>query len=320
MRKAIMAAVALTFASFAPVGPASADPARVSSASAYGLSATGLVSISPTILTDPCCAQPPDSDIIVPPKLVNIPLGSLALAGVVGVDAHAHRADDLVPQLAGVPTTNLLSEPTTLVGNNAQGFAKTAGAALVFNAGTNPDPITTALALLLNETGGLLGADAISAEAAAKCVNGAPVFDTGFQIVGLGGLVGAPLNPLAQTLLGAVLALLPEGSTLSSIISITPGEVIPLPDGIAINGLRIRVPLLNEDIIISHAEAHMPTNCAVEVAAQPTGPGPVAPVGPRGQLASTGSNVPFLPIGLVMVTMAAVGTGIARRSRRTSTI
>ena len=175
----------------------------------------------------------------------------------------------------------------------------------------------------MNATGGLLGADAISAEAVAKCVNNQPVFDAGFQVAGLGGLLGAPLNPVAQSLLNILLGLIGPGASLSSIITIAPGVVTPLADGIAIDGLRVSVPLLNENIVISHAEAHMPPGCRVPP------PAPHHPVGPPGGgsgagggtgLAATGSNVPYLPMGIVLVTTGLLGTGVVRQSRRTSAL
>jgi hypothetical protein len=323
--KRALAAVSLvtslaTFIAFG-TGPAMAEPARASSARGVGLSATGLVAIGPTVVAT--AAAPPDQDVAVAPKLLNVPLGSLALAGVVGSDAHAHQADNLGSILGPVPTNNL-SRPVALQGVSALGFAKTAGAALVFNAGTNPDAIRVALANLLNATGGLLGADAISAEAVAKCVNNQPVFDAGFQVAGLGGLLGAPLNPVAQSLLNILLGLIGPGASLSSIITIAPGVVTPLADGIAIDGLRVSVPLLNENIVISHAEAHMPPGCRVPPATPPAHHG--GPGGPGGGgvggtgLAATGSDVPYLPMGIVLVTLGLLGTGVVRRSRRASAL
>jgi hypothetical protein len=321
MRKMLGVAVALAVSFAAGMTPASGDAASSSSASAYGLSASGLVPISPTITA--AAAQPPDQDVLKPPALLTIPLGGLALSGTVGADAHAHQADNLQPVLGGAPASTA-SDPTTPVGVNAVGLAKTEGLAVVFN-NTGVDAISTLLAQLTSATGGLVGADAVVAEAVAKCVNNQPVFDTGFQVAGLGGLVGDVLDPVVQQLLDTLLGLLGPDATLSAIVSIEAGRVTPLADGVAVDGLVVRVPLLNEEIVVSHAEAHMPGSCGVAppTTVQPTGPGPIAPVGqvaPAASLASTGSDVPYLPLAAVMLGAAFVLRRITRRRPQRNSI
>jgi hypothetical protein len=317
MRRGLAVAVALAVTFAMATGPAAADPANNSSASAYGLSATGLIPISPTITAE--ASQPPDEDVVETPQLLEVPLGGLALAGVVGVDAHAHQADDIVPVTAAVPATPGTSDPVILTGVNAQGLAKTAGASLVFSDPGGLDPVRVLLAQISSALGGLLGADAVVAEAVATCVNNQPVFETGYQVAGLGGLVGDVLDPVVQQLLSTLLGLLGPDAVLSSVISIEAGRVTPLADGVAIDGLVVSVPLLNQEIIISHAEAHMQANCAVAPPEppQPTGPGAIAPRGdvaaPAASLAVTGSEVPYLPIGAGMVAAAFLIRYVVRR-------
>ncbi|HVF14034.1 MAG TPA: hypothetical protein VM942_05500 [Acidimicrobiales bacterium] len=251
-----------------------------------------------------------------PPALLTVPLGSLALAGAVGADAHAHRADDLpVTLLPAVVPVSATGDPTTLVGVNAQGLAKTAGLGVAFNAPGSIDPI----AVLLSQIGGLVTADAVVAEAVAKCVNNQPVFETGFQVVGLGGVVGDVIDPVVQGLLDLLLPLLGPGSVLSAVVSVELGRVTPLADGVAIDALVISVPLLNEEIIVSHAEAHMAANCSVAPPPAPpqaTGPGPIAPTG---LLAATGSDVPFVPLAVAMIGSAFVLRRVVRRPEAAST-
>jgi hypothetical protein len=334
MRKTLLAAVsfatslATLFA--ASAGPAAADPARASAASAYGLSASGLLPISPTITTS--SAFPPGGDnnanaplSTVPPTLLTVPLGTLVLAGAVGVTANAHQADDITPALVGVPNqpcggTNC-SEPTSQTPDNTRGLAKTAGLGVVFN--PNPANIpggqaaADAITTLMQRLGGLVTADAVTAEAVARCVNNQPSFDVGFQVAGLGGLVGGIVNSALQPALDVVIGLVGPGAPLSSVVSVTPGVTTLLADGVAIDGLRVDIGLLNVHLAISHAEAHMPPGCGVAVAKPPTGPGGVAPAG---RLASTGSDVPFLPLGLGLVGAAVLTGGVARRSRRRATV
>ncbi|MDQ6798582.1 MAG: hypothetical protein M3011_11300, partial [Actinomycetota bacterium] len=108
MRKAFLAAMALvtSMATFyaAAAGPAAAEPANADSSGAYGLAATGALAISPTITT--ASAFPPGGDNSVngnfggpSPTLLTLPLGTLALAGAVGVEANSHTADDITPEL-----------------------------------------------------------------------------------------------------------------------------------------------------------------------------------------------------------------------------
>ena len=314
MRKSLLAAVSLVTSTLtmfaAAAGPAAADPASAAAASAYGLSATGLVAISPTITT--AATFPPGQDteaVGPPPALLTVPLGSLAFAGVITVNANAHQPDDITPALTGVPATAQTSDPVTLAPVNARGIAKTAALGVVL---TSADPILNAALQLLQEAQGLLTADAVTAEAVAKCVNNQPVFETGYQIAGLGGIVGGVLNDTVQSLLDTVLGLIGPDAALSSIIEISPGVVTQTATGVAIDGLRISVPLLNETIVISHAEAAMPPGCGVAAAAPP----PAADRG--GRLAATGTDTPLLPIGAGLMGAAAVTYGVVRRSRRTA--
>lgn len=303
MRKRLAVAVALAVTIAVGMAPVSAEPASSSSGSSYGLSASGLLPIAPTITA--AAAQPPDSDVVQPPALLTIPLGGLALSGTVGADAHAHRVDNLPVVLGGVTPTANAGDPTTLTPVNSQALAKTEGLSVLFSDPGGVDPIRILLAELSTAVGGLVGADAVSAEAVAKCVNNQPVFETGYQVAGLGGLVGDLIDPLVQQLLDTILALLGPGSVLSAIVSVEAGRVTPLADGVAIDGLVISVPLLNQEIIVSHAEAHMTSNCGIAPppTVQPTGPGGIAPRGQltTGALAATGSDVPFVPLAAVMI-------------------
>ncbi len=302
MRRVLTGLVALAVCFTAGTMPAAGDPASSSSASAFGLAATGLLPISPTITAS--ASQPPDEDVVSPPTLLTVPLGGLALSGTIGVDAHAHQADDLQPVLGTIDATET-SNPTELTNVNAQSLAKTEGLAVLFNdPGGDPagTAIRTLLAQLSDVAGGLVAADAVVAEAVAKCVNNQPVFEVGYTVAELGGLVGRLLDPVVQPVLALLLQLLGEDAPLSAIISVEAGRVTPLSDGVAVDGLVVRIPLLDQEIIVSHAEAHMPGNCAV-TPPEPTGPGDIAPKGdaPRRTLATTGSDFPYLPLAAVML-------------------
>ena len=324
MRKAFLAAAALatglvTFYA-AAVGPAAAEPANNGNGSAYGVSASGLIAVSPTITTS--ASQPPDTDAPVS-SLVAVPLGGLAFDGTVSVNARAHQADDIVPETLTVPVVPCAglacSEPVTLTPVNIAAIASAENVGLLFTApeGTVAGTELDLLGQLTGELGGLLTASSISSEAVAKCVDGQPVFDAGFQVAGLGGLIGGVLSPALQIVLDLLFTLIGPGAALSSIVSIAPGVVTLFPDGIAIDGAVISVPLLDQVITVAHSEVHMAADCTV--VAPPTTAPPRGPGGPRGRLASTGSETPFLPIGVGLVALALVGAGVVRRSRKTAT-
>ncbi len=323
MRKAFLAAVSLvtglvTFYA-AAAGPAAAEPARESRSAAYGLAAEGLIEIAPTITTE--SAFPPGGDNAISgnfgspsPTLLTLPLGNLALAGAVGVVANSHQADDVVPESAIFPDDPPTSSPVTLGPVNTRALAKTAGLGLVFTA---PEGSIDPIAIALQALPGLLTADAVTSEAVARCVDGQPVFDVGYQVAGLGGLVGGILDPVVQGLLDLLLGLIGPDAVLSDIISIAPGVVTPLADGVAIEGLVISVPLLDETIVISHSEVHMAADCTVITAPPTSGPTTGGPT--SGRLASTGSDTPFLAIGMGLTAVALVGAGLVRRSRKAAT-
>lgn len=300
MRKIVVAMVALALP-FVGAGPASADPARTSAAGAFGIAGTGLLAIPPTPTAT--ATQPPDTNIplTVPAPNFNavLPLdvGGLAVDATVAAAAQATRESTIQAALDGV-NDNV----------NARGFARIEGLQLLGEA-----TLIEALGLPLDAPG-LLTAGLIEAEAVATCVNNAPVFDVGFNIVDLELAeidLGAIVDPLLGSLLGAL--------NLPGILEVIQGEQGFLPDGsgVFINALRIRVLGNVQDIVIGHAEARMPANCAVEPPAEPpTGPGDVAPTG---TLAATGSSPLLLPVALGLLATAGGLRYLNRRSRRTST-
>lgn len=281
MKKVIGATFALALA-LAAAAPASADPARASSAYAYGLEATGTLPIART--PESRASQPPDSQL-VRNAVLEVPAQPLAVDANVGTVAVAHRESDIRTSGGGWDPPD--ADPQSLQDVNARGFARTTGLALVVQASALVDAITDDLI-----TQSLVGAEVIQAEAAAKCVDNKAQFDTGYEIIGLG--VAGEEIPLVADLTKALTDLLAPGGVLAPVVTVEKGVVSrPSQDTIAIDALVITVPLLNERIVVSHAEATMPTPCGIEPP-KPTGPGPIAQDTPR--LAATGGEMGTLPL------------------------
>ena len=319
MRKVLTAGFAMAVA-LSAMGPASADPARSSSAGAFGITATlsGTTLIAPTPTA--VAAAPPDAS---EERNSTVPLtaGTLTITGALNAVAQARQADELVfaltpAVLAGAPAGS--SEPITLTAPNTRAFGSAANASVLVSslAGLPAD----AFEFVQSLAGSLVSAGAVQAEAVAKCVGGRPQFDTGFNVVDLR-LAGTQI-PLVGDLVTTVVDLLGPTNPLAGLIAITKGEVVPLADGVGINALRVSVlgspggtPLLS--VVIGHAEVHMPTDCAVAAPAPPTGPGDVAPTG---NLAATGGDFSVTPIvAMVLLGGAFAIRRLTVRARRSST-
>ncbi len=296
MRRVVVAMVALALP-FVGAGPASADPARASAASAFGITATGLLAIPPQPTV--AVSQPPDTGRTVPGNFnatIPLDLGGLAVTGTVDAAGEAARDSRLAAVIEGVND-----------GTNARGFARTTGLQLLGTA-----DLVTAIGGDLLGTSGLLTATAIEAEAVATCVNNTPVFDAGFNILGLEVAdldLGSTLDPLLEQLL--------ESLQLPGILEVDtpdtdPTMIVQTAESITISALRIRILGTTEEIVISQASAAMPVNCAVEPPArEPTGPGPVAPT-----LAATGNSNLVLPVAVGLLFTAYGLRRLNRRSRR----
>lgn len=286
MRK-VFAAVVAVAAVLRFAAPAGADPALQGKASAFGLAATGAIPVSPT---PSVAVDAPDAAI--ENTVLNIPAPPLALSATLTAQAAARIESSLDATLPGV-----------LDGVNARGFAATEDLGLLFTvAGAAPQP--------------LVGAQVLQAEAVARCEGGRAVFDTGSNIVGLtiGGQqvnLGPVLNP--------VLDLLGPGGPLQAVVTVVTNETGTLPGGgVFVNALRISIPVLNVNIVVSHAEARMTTPCGVPPAAPDE---PVAAAGPGGggDLPRTGSNEMLIaPVGLGMLATAVVLRHLNRRARRSA--
>ena len=293
MRKALVAAisVAIFLGAAQPASAQTLEPARASGATAYGITATGLLPISPTPVVT--VAQPPDTGQVLNGNFkgtIPLDLGGIAVNATINAVGEAARDPRLPSTLDGNPDNT-----------SARGFARTEGLSLL-----GENTLLAALGLPLDAPA-LLTASAVEAEAVATCVNGAPVFSTDSRVIGLEVLeldLGAILDPLLSQLLDTL--------NLPGILEIHQNEAGLLPDGsgVFVNALRISVLGTLEEIVVGHAEATMPADCRVPPAAPPT-------TAPGGALAATGSELPTLPLGLAFVGFAVILSRIARRARHT---
>lgn len=312
---ALAAGLALTLgvAFAAPASAQAPGPATQGSASAYGISVGGLVTVAPTPsvrVTTPGQAQ----------EQTVLPINAAPLAINATLRARAEcRVEPTVPTQI---SANAPPSP-----NNCDGFA-----------------ITEGLDVLLSGPAGvgqtsLVKARVIEAEAVARCVAGRGVLATGYNLLGLT-VGGADLGtPLTQTLQPVLELVGPDGA-LAGIVQIAQNEVTRTGDSIAINALHIRVlpaagqggllpglpdlglpvgapvPTAALDIIVSHAEARMPTPCGVAAAARPAGPANLG-AGPVDALPRTGANQMLaVPVAFGLLTTALVLRRVNRRARR----
>ena len=300
MRKALVAAMSMAvfLGAATPAFAQVPEPARASSAGAYGITASGLLPISPTPVVN--VAQPPDTGQQLGTNFnstIPLDLGGIAVNATINAVGEATRD----PRL---PST--LDNPD---GVSARGFARTEGLSLL-----GENNLLTALGLPLDAPA-LLTASAVEAEAVAACVDGEAVFSTDSRVIGLELLeldLGAILDPILAQLLQTL--------NLPGILEIFQDEAGVLPDGsgVFVNALRIRVLGTVEEIVIGHAEARMPDDCRVPPAAPPTTAAPAR--GPGGGLAATGPELPLLPLGLGIVALGVILNRVVRRSTRQTTV
>ena len=268
MKKALVATFVLALVVGLAPSSAGAFAARTSSASADGLrvrlTGSDLIPFTPTVTA----SQPPDTppegnrEAILPLDLDPLDINATGL-----VRADAHRADNIQPIIVE-PGDN---ERVTLGGVNARGYATLEVNDLLLGVDL-PAPLPE-----LNLTS-LLAADAIEAEAVAKCVvdgtgRRPPThaeFDTGYNIVGLE-LADGELTPVEDLVDTILQDLLGTNGALAAIIAVdTPGTdptlIQKVGDTISVTALRVRVlplgggtPLL--EVAFGRASATMPTPC-----------------------------------------------------------
>ena len=299
-------ALALGVAFAAPASAQAPVPATQGSASAYGLSGSGLVTIPAT----------PTASTGTPGLVVNVgvpaSVAPLAVNGTLTARAEC-RVEPVVPKR--IASANIVTP------NNCDGYARTEGLAVLLS-GALPLPSDP-----LAPVPSLVSADLIEGEAVARCVAGRGELATGYNLsdVRIGGQPVEFVNDTAE----AVVELLGPNGLLSPLVTITRNETGTLPGGgIFVNALHIRIlPGAGgvalpgtlgaaQSIIVSHAEARMPSPCGVAAPARPAA-GPGLGAGPVDALPRTGANqMAAVPLALGMLATAVVLRQVNRRARR----
>lgn len=297
---AALAAMSLLVAS---MGNAFGDPAKSSSAFAYGLEATGILPISRTPTAS--ATAPPDNSQENRATL-KVPAAALAVEALLVAKAEAHFNDGtksiLVPP--GRNGTARSFNPTEITDVNTRAYASADNLRVLVNAPGIDCNATPENPLCVSA----VSADAIEAEAVAKCVNNQPVFATGYNRLGLN-VLGINVAGLVNPILDPILALLGQGAALSAVAKVEEGVEEPIMEGgqqvgVTITGLRISVLGTAEVIRVAHAEVRMPRNCAPPVIASP---------GPR--LAQTGGGGLSSLIGASLVMGAVLMMIFVRKFR-----
>lgn len=298
--------MALGVAFAAPASAQAPGPATQGSASAYGLSGSGLVTIPAT----------PTASTGTPGLVVNVGVPAaaapLAINGTLTARAEC-RVEPVVPKR--IASANIMTP------NNCDGYARAEGLAVLLS-GALPLPSDP-----LAPVPSLVSADVIEGEAVARCVNGQGVLATGYNLsdVRIG---GNPVQFINDTVSGVVNLLGPNG-LLAPVVTITQNETGTLPGGgVFVNALHIRIlPGAGgvalpgtlgaaQSIIVGHAEARMPSPCGVAAAARPAA-GPGLGAGPVDALPRTGANEMLaVPVAFGLLTTALVLRRVNRRARR----
>lgn len=294
MRKALIAGLVLSLG-LVFAAPASADPTRSASASAFALEATGLVPITRTPVVT--ASAPPDSGLRR--AILEVPAQPLVTSATGAAQAEGRVLQTLPSTLPGVQG-----------GNNSRGHAIVENLNLLVSPAGAPVPAVLQIAL-------------IEAEAVARCVGRTAVFDTGSRrsVILLN---GAPVQ-LVDDVLNIPFDLLNPTGALAAVISFSENETGTLPGGgVFVDALVIRIlsgvigQQQTQTVRVSHAEARMPTPC--DPVAGPGNPGPAAAgldLGPGAPLPRTGSNEMLaVPVALGMLATAVALRQLNRRARR----
>jgi len=265
--KTVLAAVAAMSLLVAGMGAAFGDQAKSSSASAFGLEATGILPIAKTPTA--AAVAPPDGSQENKTTL-KVPAAALAVNATLNAKAEAHFNDGTKTTITAANArsgTARSFRPTGLNDVNTRAYASAENLKVLVNTplvdcNATPENCLAAVSSNLIET-----------EAVAKCVNNQPVFDTGYNRLGLD-ILSLQIGPVLNPLLDPIFALLGPAGALAAVAKVEEGVVDDIIEngqkvGVSIDALRISVLGTTEVIKVAHSEVRMPRDCAPPVVASP---------------------------------------------------
>lgn len=249
-KSAAVVVAVLSLLVVAMFGPrALADNVSTATGSSYAVKISGPVTISsrPTAAVTATADNPSPSPL--EQVLLNIPAEPVLSSGTFRAVGGASVASTITPRLLSVIQS--VASTTVPTDNNARGYA--------------------AIENLAALPGGLLTADAVEAEALARCTNNGVTFSTAGRVTDLK-VAGTTLPQLITAKPNQVLL---ENALLGLKVVLWETNWNPATGGtsdgsntVFVNALHVTQSLLNIDLVASHAEAT--GNCAAQLAVLPT--------------------------------------------------
>jgi len=220
-------------------GPANASPLQAVTASAYGLSVTGALTVAPTPTTS--ASFPPSADNQFS-SLLNIPAEPLIISGTATVRAVTATDSTIA---ATVPADRLVRQgggPLPAL-YNARAYSRIEGLGVLLGA----EPIEGVD--ILPDAG--IRAGAIEAEALVSCVNGAPVVVTGSRLIGPLNVLGLDLEAPVDNTVNTVT----DALNIPGVLEARRNVVNPVPGGVEVIALQLAV--LGTTLVVNLAEARV---------------------------------------------------------------
>jgi len=221
-------------------GPANASPLQAVTASAYGLSVTGALTVAPTPTTS--ASFPPSADNQFS-SLLNIPAEPLIISGTATV--RAVTATDATIA-ATVPASRLTVQGAGALPAlfNARAYSRIEGLGVLLGA----EPIE---GVDLLPEAALITAGAIEAEALVSCVAGQPVIATGSRLIGPLQVAGLDLETPVDNTVNSVT----DALNIPGVLETRRNVVTQVAGGFEVIALQLNV--LNGTLVVNLAEARV---------------------------------------------------------------
>lgn len=228
-------------------GPANASPLQSVTASAYGAQTTGLLALGPLV---PVSASFPPAADNQRSDLLRIPADPLLFSGTATTRAVTTTDASLASSIPAARMT-VVGGGAVPGGYNARAYARTEGLAVGTQNVVTADPND-----LIEPA--LISVGAVEAEALVACVNGRPVIVSGSRLAGPLKVAGLDLEAPVDNTLNAVT----DALQLPGILEVKRNLVTPLPNGVEVIALQIRV--LGTGLVVNVSEARVSGSACAE--------------------------------------------------------